>query len=117
MILEATRGDEDTAFERADGLVEGVDGAAQAAADLLHAVGEHGKAAVELLAELGNRARVLGDLLLLPAVGDRAQEGDQGRRRRDEDALVDALLQERWVDFERTVVEVLARQEQEDEVR
>ena len=35
MVLEATRGDEHAALERADGLVESVDGAAEAVATSL----------------------------------------------------------------------------------
>ena len=71
---------------------------------------------MQIAPDLRHRARILGDALLLPAVGDRTQQRDQRRRRGDEHALARALLQQRRVGLERRVREVLARQEQEDEV-
>src|SRR5690606_40018240 len=59
--------------------------AAETLADVAEVFGELSHALVQVAPQLADLLRVAGDALLLPAVGDRAQQRDQGGRARDDD--------------------------------
>ena len=71
---------------------------------------------VQVLAEIADLARVLLHRLLLPAVGHRPQQRDQGRRARRDDAPFDAAFDQRRILLERGAEEHLAGQEHDDEL-
>ena len=78
--------------------------------------GEDAEAVVELRAEIGDLPRALGDGLLLPPVGDRAEQRDQGRGRGDHDARFGPRFEQRPVLVERGAVQALV-DEHDDELR
>src|SRR3954470_13323311 len=116
VLRELARGDEQPRLERADGLVERSDRRVEVAADLREVAGKDAEPVVELAAELEDLARVLGHRLLLPAIGNRAQEPDQRRRRGDDHARLRAHLDQRPVLVERRAIEPFV-DEHHDELR
>src|SRR5918994_5806517 len=98
-------------LERADGVVEGPDGSLEAVPDLVQVSTDDSDSLVELAAESLDLAGVLGDTLLLPPVGDRLQQDDQGRRRGDVYPRPDTALNERAILLPRGAEEALVREE------
>jgi hypothetical protein len=93
------------------------DRAREALADGADVPGEGRKPLIELLAERMHLTRVLRDRLLMPARGDRAQEGDQRRRRGGNHLRLPRVLVQPWIVVVRDAEERLVRQEHDDEVR
>ncbi len=102
--------------EGADRLVVGGDGRVELAPDLRERLHEAPEAAVQLARGLGDLARRLGDQLLAPAVVDRPQQPDQRRRRRHQDLLLDAVLDQRGVLGEGRLVDPVGGHEHHDEL-
>ena len=63
-------------------------------------LGELAEALVERAAEQGDLAGVFRDGFLTPAIGNRAQQGDERGRCGEDDTLIDAALDETGVALE-----------------
>ena len=109
VVFQPPRGDEHPALERADGAVVGVDRSRQPARDFLEVHRHHADAIVELPSEVADLLRVLRDVLLLPAVGDGAQQRHQRQRAREHDAACQAELEQRGIALQRRAQQRLAR--------
>ena len=72
---------------------------------------------VEVAADQTDLFGVLRELFLLPAVGHRPQEREQGHRRRRNHAQARGLFEQVRVVLEGRAEERLERQEQDDELR
>ena len=116
-LLELARRDQHPRFERSDGSVVGLRRAVQALAHGFEVARHDANPLVELAAELADLLGVLGQLFLAPAVGDGAQQRDQGGRAGRDDPLVDAVLDQRRVVLQGGAEEGLAGQEHDDELR
>src|SRR6185369_1163517 len=116
-LRELTRAGQYLAFQRADSRVEGLDAGRQVAAQLREVTAEHSEALVQLLGERPDRFGILREHCLPPAVGDGLQDRDEARRRRDYYVLPDRVLDQRRQLRERRRQELIARDEQDDEVR
>ena len=115
MLGELPRRHEEPRLERAHRLVERANGGVEIPADLREVAGEDAEPLVELAAELRDLACAFGDRLLLPPVGDGAEQSDQSCGRRDHDARLGAHLEQRAVLVERCAVQPLV-DEHDDEL-
>src|SRR5690606_38861959 len=113
--LASTR--EDLSLERSDCAVEGVDGVAEAASEPAQVSREDGQSTIEILAERSDRLGVLSERELAPTVRDRLQQGDEARRRCDDDVLANRVLEKSGVLGESRGQELIARYEKDHEVR
>src|SRR5690606_32942042 len=107
--LASTR--EDLSLERSDCAVEGVDGVAEAASEPAQVSREDGQSTIEILAERSDRLGVLSERELAPTVRDRLQQGDEARRRCDDDVLANRVLEKSGVLGESRGQELIARYE------
>lgn len=115
-VFEATGGGEDAGFVGADGAVVVFDGGAEGAAKFSKVLGEFPEAFVEGAAEGGDFAGVFGEGFLAPAVGDGAEESDEGGGGGEDDALVDAAFDEAGVALEGGGEEGFAGEEEDGEL-
>jgi len=74
-------------------------------------------ALVQFLAQIADGLGIFCQGFLSPSVGDRLEQGDQGRRRGQDDPLFHTALDQGRVGLERRAVERLPRNEQHDEFR
>ena len=102
--------------EGADRLVVRGHGRVELAADLRQRFHEATEAAVQLARRLGDVARRACDQLLAPAVVDGPQQPDQRGRRRHQNLLLDAVLDQRRVLRESGLVDAVGGNEHHDEL-
>ena len=72
---------------------------------------------IQGFAQTADLQSVFCDLFLSPAVGHRAQQGNQGGRGGEDHPLLDAILDQGWILLQCGTEEGLARQEQDGEFR
>jgi hypothetical protein len=72
---------------------------------------------MELAARVRQLARGLRDLLLAPAVVDRAQQTDQGGGRGEQHLLLHAVVDQRGILRERRLVDAVGGHEHNDQLR
>ena len=114
-FLEFAGADEDTGFVSPDGAVVMIDSRGEGTAKFAEVLGEFAKAFVQGAAEDGNFASVFGDGFLAPPVGDGTQQGNEGRRGGEDDALVHAAFDEARVALQGGGEKRFARQKQDGE--
>ena len=112
----ACRG-KDAGLEGGDGGVVGFDRGVEGASDFAEVSGEDGETFVEFASGVGNTAGIFGEGFLTPAIGNRAEESDEGGRSGKDDVLIDALLEEGGVLGKSGGEEGLGRKEENDEFR
>ncbi len=114
---QPARGWQHRPLQGADRGVEVADGAAEAAAELVDVPAERAQPLEQLAPGGQHRGGVLGQPVLLPGVGDGAQQRQQGGRRRQVDPPGEGVLQQRRVGLQGRAEQGLPRQEQHDELR
>ena len=113
---EAAGAGEDRRFEGADGGVVALQGVVEGAADFFEVFGERDHAIVELAAEEADFFGVFRNRFLAPAVSGGFEQGDEGRRRGEEDAFGDGAIHERRIGVEGRAEELVAREKEDDEL-
>jgi hypothetical protein len=86
-------------------------------ADVVQVLGQHRHPLVEILPQAAGLLGVRRQSLLPPSVGDRAEQGDKRRWRRDHDPAREPVFDQRRVLLQRRAEKLLARQEQHHELR
>ena len=115
--MEGFAGGADAGFVAADGLIKCFVGGFKAAPDFFQVLGEGDDAGKKELRGFGDFLGVLGLGVLLPAHGDGAEQGDQGRGGGEQDALFGGPDDEVAVAFQGGAEEGFGGDEEHDVVQ
>src|SRR3954454_3009440 len=115
-VAEPAGADQHPRLQGADRTVVAVHRLAQLAAQPVHMTAQVAQALVKLDPQIADFPRVARQMLLPPAIGHSAQQRYQGGWGRQDHAIVDPRLDQAGIVFQRRAEEVLAGQEQHDEL-